>query len=74
MAGCVATGPEIARGVIPTALEDDLIFKGGWYRAWGWWGGHAPKERLTPTVIIYDRWCKSATGSDRRIGAALNTL
>jgi len=26
------------------------------YRAWGWWGGHAPKERLIPTVIIYDRW------------------
>jgi hypothetical protein len=29
---------------IPTGLEDDLIFKAGWYRAWGWWGGHAPKS------------------------------
>jgi hypothetical protein len=45
--------------VIPTALEDDLIFKGSWYGAWGWWGGHAPKERLIPSVIIYDRWHKA---------------
>jgi hypothetical protein len=53
---CGAEAPWNQEFFIPTTLEDDLIFNGGWYRAWGWWGGHAPKETLIPTVIIYDRW------------------
>src|SRR5208283_6244868 len=31
--------------MIPAARNDDSsIISGRWYRAWGWWGGHAPNK------------------------------